>query len=298
MSGPLFFALSGNEPFAERLAVAVNGESGQLALHEFPDGESYVRVDSNPAERDVVLVAALQHPNDKILPLIFLADAVRQLGTRRVGLVAPYLAYMRQDKRFHEGESITSRSFAALMSRAVDWLLTVDPHLHRIASLRELYTIPATAIHVATELGRWIAANVRDSLIIGPDAESRRWVEGIAAAAGAPSIVLTKTRLGDTDVVESVPDLGDDRSRTPVLVDDIISTGRTMIAAMQHLRAQGGPPPVCVAVHAVFANGAYAALTAAGASQIVTTNSIVHPSNRIDILSPIAQAVSSTLGRR
>jgi ribose-phosphate pyrophosphokinase len=296
MPGPLLLALPGNELLAERLAVAVNGERGQLALHEFPDGESYVRVDSSPAERDVVLVATLQHPNDKILPLIFLADAVHQLGATRVGLVAPYLAYMRQDTRFHEGEAITSRSFAALLSHAVDWLLTVDPHLHRISSLRELYTIPATAIHVATELGSWIAANVRSPLIIGPDAESRQWVEGIAAAAGAPYIVLTKTRRGDADVVESVSDLGDNRSRTPVLVDDIISTGRTMIAAVQHLRTQGGPAPVCVAVHAVFANGAYAALSAAGASQIVTTNSIAHPSNRIDIDFPIAQAIRSELG--
>lgn len=296
MTGALVFALPGNEAFADRLAVAVNGERGRLTLHDFPDGESFVRVDTSPADRDAVLVATLKGPNPKFLPLAFLADALRDLGAKRIGLVAPYLAYMRQDKRFHDGEAITSHSFAALISRLADWMVTVDPHLHRITSLRELYSIPATAIHVASELGSWIATHVQSPLIVGPDEESRQWVEGIAAAAGAPYIVSTKTRLGDAQVIESTPELGDHRACTPVLVDDIISTGRTMIAAIQHLRAQGSVAPVCMAVHAVFADGAYAALTAAGASQIVTTNTIAHPSNRIDIEPAVARGVRSELG--
>jgi hypothetical protein len=175
MSQTLFFPLPGNEVFAERLASAVDGECGLLTLRDFPDGESYVRVDSDPAGRDVVLVATLRHPNDETLPLLFLADAVHDLGATRDGLVAPYLAYMRQDTRFRDGEAITSRSYARLISGSVDWLLSVDPHLHRVNRLRELYAIPATAVHVADEVGRWIAANVKSPLIIGPDQESRQY---------------------------------------------------------------------------------------------------------------------------
>jgi len=289
VSQPLFFSLPGNEVFAERLATAVDGECGRLTLRDFPDGESYVRVDSDPIGRDVVLVATLRHPNDETLPLIFLADAVRQLGARRVKLIAPYLSYMRQDKRFRDGEAVTSRSYAALLSRAVGSLMTVDPHLHRVARLRELYTIPAVAIHVATEIGQWIAANVKSPLIIGPDQESRQWVQGIAAAACAPSVVLTKTRRGDAVVVESVPDLAEHRQCTPVLVDDIIATGQTMITAIQHLREQGRVPPACVGVHAVFADGAYTALKSAGAARVVTTNTISHPSNCIDVIPALAR---------
>lgn len=289
MPQPLFFALSGNEFFAERLAAAVNGECGLLTLRDFPDGESYVRVDSDPTGRDVAIVATLRHPNDETLPLLFLADTLRDLGATRVGLVAPYLAYMRQDRRFRDGEAITSQSYAAVVSRAVDWLLTVDPHLHRVKRLRELYSIPATAVHVAAELGQWIAANIRSPLIIGPDQESRQWVEGIASAACAPSIVLTKTRRGDADVVESMPNLAEHRACTPVLVDDIIATGQTMVTAIRHLREQGRAAPECVAVHAVFADGAYAALKSAGAARVVTTNTIPHPSNSIDITAAIAR---------
>jgi len=295
MSQPLFFSLPGNEVFAERLAAAVDGECGLLSLRDFPDGESYVRVDSDPAGRDVMLVATLRHPNEETLPLIFLADTVRELGAKRVGLIAPYLAYMRQDTRFRDGEAITSRSYARLMSRVVDSLLTVDPHLHRVTRLRELYSIPATTIHVAIEIGHWIAANVESPLIIGPDQESRQWVSGIAAAACAPSTVLTKTRRGDVDVVESALDRAEHLTCTPVLVDDIIATGQTMVTAIQHLRDQGRPAPECVGVHAVFADGAYAALKAAGAARVVTTNTISHSSNCIDVTPAVARELLSQL---
>jgi ribose-phosphate pyrophosphokinase len=295
MSRTLFLPLPGNEVFAERLAAAVDGECGLLSLRDFPDGESYVRVDSDPTARDVQLVATLRHPNDETLPLIFLADAVRELGATRVGLIAPYLAYMRQDTRFRDGEAITSRSYARIISRAVDSLLTVDPHLHRVTRLRELYSIPATAIHVATEIGLWIAANVKSPLIIGPDQESRQWVEGIADAASAPSMVLIKMRRSDANVIESTLGADEYRSHTPVLVDDIIATGQTMVTAIRHLREQGRPPAECVGVHAVFADGAYASLKSAGAARVVTTNTIAHPSNCIDITPAVARTLQAQL---
>ena len=79
------------------------------------------------------LICTLTHPDQQFLLLVFAADAARELGAREVNLVAPYLAYMRQDKRFHDGESVTSRSFARMVSSTLDKLLTVDPHLHRYA---------------------------------------------------------------------------------------------------------------------------------------------------------------------
>jgi ribose-phosphate pyrophosphokinase len=292
---PLIVALAGNEAAAARLADTLGGEIGALVVHEFPDGESYVRIDTDPASRHVVVVATLRCPDSLLAPLVFLADALRDLRAAHVGLVAPYLAYMRQDTRFRPGEAITSRSFAALVSQRFDWLVTVDPHLHRFSSLRDLYAIPATALDAGPALGTWIAANVRSPFIIGPDAESRQWAERMANAAQAPFTILEKSRRGDTDVVESIPHIDDHRLRTPVLVDDIISTGRTMIAAIEHLREQGASAPVCVAVHAVFAGDSFDELIRAGASRIVTTNTISHGSNAVDVIPAIADAVKQRL---
>lgn len=296
MNSPVFFALPGNEDAARRIAALVGGEVGELETRSFPDGEHYLRVLTDVARRAACIVCTLRQPDQSFLPLAFLADTLHDLGAPRVGLVAPYLAYMRQDARFSSGEAVTARSFADLVSSRFDWMITVDPHLHRLAALSDVYSIPAIAAHAARDLGRWIAANVDSPFVIGPDAESAQWVTDVALAAGAPSTVLTKVRRGDADVIESIPDLEGNRRRSPVLVDDIISTGRTMLAAIAHLTEQGAPPASCVAVHAVFAKNAYTALRDAGAARIATTTTIPHASNAIDVTSLIANHIRLLLG--
>ncbi|MEW5918159.1 MAG: ribose-phosphate pyrophosphokinase [Gemmatimonadota bacterium] len=287
----LVFALPGNDSFASDLARRLEGELGPLTLRRFPDGETYVRIDTPVRDRDLVLACTLQRPDDKLLPLIFLAATARELGAARVGLVAPYLAYMRQDRRFREGEGVTSVHFARLLSAAVDWIVTVDPHLHRRSSLGEIYSVAADVVHAAPHISAWIRGNVQQPLLIGPDAESAQWVQGVAEAANAPWIVLEKVRRGDRDVTVSVPNVERWRDHTPVLVDDIISTARTMIATIGHLSRAGLRAPVCIGVHAVFAERAYDELRTAGAAVVVTCNTIPHPSNAIDLHDALAGGV-------
>lgn len=288
---PLILPLPRNEAFATALARLLDGEVGTVTVRRFPDGESYVRIETPVVGRKVVLACTLDRPDDKLLPLVFLSATARELGCSRIGLVAPYLAYMRQDRRFHPGEGVTSAYFARIVSSAVDWLVTVDPHLHRRESLDEVYSIPATVVHAAPRVAAWIATEVSRPLLVGPDEESRQWVEAVARAAWAPAIMLRKVRRGDRDVEVSVPDVARWRDHTPVLVDDIISTARTMIGTVGHLRRAGMPAPVCVGVHGVFAEGAYEELLAAGAARIVTANSIAHPSNAIDVAPELAEGV-------
>jgi ribose-phosphate pyrophosphokinase len=293
--GPLVFALPGNDALAQRLTTGIKGELGATAVRRFPDGETYLRLDTVPRDRDVIIAGTLDRPDGKFLTLAFLAATARELGATSVGLVAPYLSYLRQDRRFHDGEALTSQFFARLVSGTVDWLITVDPHLHRYASLAELYSIPTTVVHAAPLLGQWVRAHVPDPVIIGPDAESTQWASAVAAEANAPVIVLEKTRRGDSDVAVSVPDAARYRDRTPVLIDDIISTGQTMRATVRHLREGGFVRATCVAVHAVFADDAYVALREAGAAPIVTCNTIPHASNVIDIVPSLVDAISSGL---
>lgn len=266
---------------------------GGFTMRRFPDGETYVRIASGVRGQRVAIVCTLDRPDDKVLPLLFLAATARDLGATSVGLVAPYLAYMRQDRRFADGEGITSAYFATLLSRAVDWLVTVDPHLHRRSSLSDIYAVPSVVVHAAPRLAGWIRANVQRPLLIGPDAESSQWVAAVAAAAGAPHVVLEKTRHDDRHVTVSVPDVERWREHTPVLVDDIISTARTMIATVGHLKRADFTTIACVAVHGVFADDAYEALRAAGAEQVVTCNTIPHASNAIDLSEDLAAAVRS-----
>lgn len=291
---PMLLSYPGHEALASGLHTELRAESVAFELRSFPDGETYIRIDSDVRDRDVAVLCTLHRPDARILPLVFIVRTLRELGARSVGLIAPYLAYMRQDKRFHPGEAVTSEVFAQLISSAADWLVTMDPHLHRRRSLAEIYSIPTAVTHAAPLLSDWIRAHIDEPLVIGPDYESEQWVRGVAEGVACPYVVLEKTRRGDRDVsVSEVTQLERWRGRTPVLVDDIISSARTMAAAVRQFRDAGFAAPVCVGVHAVFADDALETLRAAGAGRVVTTNTIAHPSNGMDIASLLAAPVNT-----
>ena len=288
-------------PGAGRLASLLAGELGcdwsELALHRFPDGESLVRLDTPVKGRCVVVAANLRHPDDKTLPLVFAADAARELGAAQVGLVAPYLPYMRQDRRFNPGEALTSRSYARVLSSSFDFLVTVDPHLHRWHSLAELYHIRTAAVASASEIARWLRHHATNALLVGPDAESEQWVADVAARAGVPWTVMAKTRRGDRDVGVKLAARGPWPGRVPVLLDDIVSTGGTLLAATAALRKAGLPPPACIAVHALFDADALWRLMEAGVREVVTCDSVPHVTNAIPLAPLIARAVRSVAAK-
>lgn len=284
-------AAPGAEEVAVLLARQLDATLSPVEWRRFPDGESYFRLPGDLQDAEVSIAACLRDPDPQALGLWYLADGARDLGARSVGLVAPYLPYMRQDKRFHPGEVITSTTFARFLSQQFDWLVTVDPHLHRWPSLASLYTVPAVSVGSAAAIARWVAANVQDPVIIGPDSESEQWAADVARRVGCPAIVLQKNRLGDRSVQISLPDAGAVAGRQPVLIDDIVSSARTMAVAARQVREAFGRAPVCVGVHAVFAPDALQVLKDAGAGRIVTCNTLPHETNAIDVTGDIAAAV-------
>jgi ribose-phosphate pyrophosphokinase len=291
----IIFALPGNETMAHELAQDGAWQFGHLQYHRFPDGESNLRFMNDIEGQDVVLVASLDQPDQKIMPLYFAASIARELGARSVGLVLPYLAYMRQDACFNPGEGITSAHFARLLSKICDWMVTIDPHLHRHHDLSEIYTIPTRVVQAAPEIAKWIATNVSLPVLVGPDEESAQWVAAVAHLAGCPYTVLSKVRHGDHEVDVSVPDTDLWQGMTPVLVDDIASTARTMMAAAGHLKRAGMKPPVCIAVHALFAGDAHARLLAANVAQVVSCDTVLHSSNQISMAAALALGIQELL---
>lgn len=287
----LIVPLPGNADVAGSLAGAIGADLGRVAVRHFPDGETYLRYETPVAGRSVALVCTLDRPDGKFLPLAFAAAAAHDLQAARVGVIAPYLAYMRQDRRFQPGEAVTSNYFARLLSTAIDWLVTVDPHLHRHSSLGEIYAVPTRVLHAAPLVSDWIRTAVESPLLIGPDSESEQWVAAVARDAGAPHIVLQKVRRGDREVEVSVPDVARWQNHTPVLVDDIVSTARTMIETVGHLKRAGMQSPVCVAVHGIFSGSALNDLLSAGAARVVTTNTVPHATNAIDVTQLVADGV-------
>lgn len=289
----ILIPLPGNEQLAGSLAKTMNAELAEAVFHRFPDGETYVRFESDVAQRTAWIVCTLDRPNEKFVPMMITAETAKDLGASRVGLIAPYLAYMRQDIRFHPGEAVSSAYFASVLSCIFDAIITVDPHLHRRSSLSEIYSIPTAVVHAAPVVADWIRHEVARPLLVGPDAESEQWVAEVARLADVPHVVLRKVRRGDRDVEVSVPELDRWRGRTPVLVDDIVSTARTMIETIGHLRKADMPPPVCLVVHAIFVDRSFEELADAGAARIVSCNTIPHDSNVLDMTGSIAEAAAT-----
>lgn len=288
----LMFSMPGQEVLSQNLLRHTGWQQGNMVMRYFPDGETYIRVQDDVKGRDVVILCQLHQPNNHVLPLLLLADTLHDLGAKKVGLIAPYLAYMRQDKRFNEGEGVSSHYFAKLISQHLDWLVTVDPHLHRIHQLDEVYTIPARSLTAVGPIAQWIHQHINNPLVIGPDSESEQWAARVAEAVGCPWEVLQKERFGDRQVRISLPHVENYLDRTPVLVDDIISTGKTMMSAAQHLQSAGMTAPVCVAVHGIFAEGALQEMKALGL-RVVTCNSIPDGTDQIDLAELLAAGAIS-----
>lgn len=247
-------ALPGSRELGDGLGARLQCTVAAVEAHCFPDGEHPVRLGRGVEGCRVVLAAHLDHPDDKTLPRLFAADAARELGAREVGLVAPYLPYMRQDARFRPGEAVTSRSYARPLSSALDFLVTVDPHLHRWKTLDEIYPIRTSVVAAAPAIGEWLLRELPNCI-----------------------------RSGDREVRVHLPQSCGPQGRTPVLLDDIISTGHTIAAAAQELRTAGWNAPVVVAVHALVADKDLAALHRAGVARIVSCDTITHQSNAISV---------------
>ena len=280
---PLILNLFRDNDMLDLLTSQRDIEAAKFTLRRFPDGETYINFETSLKNRELIVLASLDKPDPKFLPLIFTAKTAKELGATRIGLCVPYLPYMRQDKRFNPGEAVTSTHFASLISDSFDWLVTVDPHFHRRENLGDIYSIASTVLHATSSVSAWISNNISKPLLIGPDSESEQWVSSIAQAIGAPYIILEKIRHSDNEVEISKPAIDGYMAHTPVLIDDIISTAQTMIETVKSLNQAGMKPTVCIGVHAIFANDGYNALLNAGVDSVVTCNAIEHETNQIDL---------------
>jgi len=279
---------------ARALAAALTVPYREVAIHRFPDGESRVVVPCELPEQ-VVICRSLDHPNSKLIELMLAAATARELGARQLMLVAPYLCYMRQDIAFTPGEAVSQRVIGRHLAELFDALLTVDPHLHRIAALSEVMPgIHCEALSCAPAMADHLAARGGSPLLLGPDGESRQWVSAIAAPAGLDYDVALKERFGDRQVETRLPDR-DYRGREVILVDDMVSTGGTMASVARQLNAAGAARVECLVTHPLFVDGAEELLRAAGIAHIASSDAVRHPSNAVPLAELLADAITSRI---
>jgi ribose-phosphate pyrophosphokinase len=276
--------------FARALGMASGLPVARIERHRFPDGELKLTLPPK-LDPEVHLLRSLHQPNEKLVELILAARAARELGARELTLVAPYLAYMRQDAAFTPGEVVSQKVIGRLIGELFDAVITVDPHLHRVATLDEAVPYARNVVLSAAPLiGHFIAMRNRNPMLVGPDAESAQWVHVAATYNGLPWAVCRKDRHGDVDVDVALPP-EEVRGREIVLIDDVASSGQTLAAAARALLAAGAARVDAVVTHAVLADDAGAVLRRAGISEFWSTDAVPHESNAISIVPLIADAL-------
>ncbi len=285
---------------AQALAHAATLACAPVASHRFPDGELRLTLpfDAGHAPDQLVIYRSLHQPNVKLIELLLMAGQSRDWGARQIILVAPYLAYMRQDISFHPGEVVSQRVLGRLLAQCLDGVITVDPHLHRVATLADavpvaqaiaLSAAPILAAHVGLVLGASL-----QPVLIGPDSESAPWIQSAAAVLGCPFGVCSKVRHGDREVAISLPDV-DVHGRAVVLLDDIASSGRTLAVAAQGLLARGAASVDVAVTHALFAQDAMAVVRASGVRHIWSSDAVLHETNAVPLAGLLADALRPLL---
>lgn len=277
---------------ARRLAALLGVPLREIALHRFPDGE--IRVTVGPAASTTIIYAALDQPNDKLLAILFAAEALRRAGARRLVLLAPYLCYMRQDTAFHEGEAISQKVVGRLIAATVDRVITVDAHLHRTTDIKAVFPgIEAENLSAMAAIAITLRGTGIDpaTVVIGPDAESRPWVSDLAGQLGLAHTVAQKIRRGDRAVEISFAEAALVGGRPVLLVDDIVSSGGTLIACAKALKAAGATAIDVVITHALFPPEMAAEFAAAGIRSVRSTSSVPHPTNAIPLDDILATAL-------
>ena len=276
---------------ATRLAKALGAPLAPIDLHRFPDGESLPRV--LEAAGIVAIYRSLWAPDDKILPLLLAADALRRRGAERIVLVAPYLCYLRQDIVFHPGEPLSRDVVGRLLGERFEAVVTVEPHLHRTHDLSAVLAgARVEVVSAAGALARALTPVDPNTLIVGPDAESTPWAAALARSLGVESIALAKVRRGDRDVSLTVSEPARVAGRPVILLDDICASGATLERAIDTLRDLGAAAIDLAIVHALFDAAAEARLIAAGARRIVSTDCRPHPTTAAFMADDLAAALN------
>ena len=279
---------------AQRLAARLGLPLQEIALHRFPDGE--IRVTVGHAASTTIIYAPLDQPNDKLIAILFAAEALRRAGAKRLVLLAPYLCYMRQDAAFGEGEAISQKAVGWLIAGIVDRVITVDAHLHRTTDIRAVFAgIEAENLSAMPAIANALRLTGidRTTFVAGPDAESRPWVSDLAGQLGLAHMVAQKIRRGDRSVEISFAEAASIKGRPVLLVDDIVSSGGTLIACARALTAAGATAVDAIMTHALFPPDMMAAFANAGIRSIRSTSSIPHPTNAIPLDDILAAALSS-----
>lgn len=289
----MLFGFPSVEHLARSVSKKIGSKYGRLEVKAFPDGESYIRF-LRPVKNQVVAIFndVSSGSDSAVMQSIFAIETARELGAKRTILVIPYLPYMRQDKRFKPGECVSAPLVAKLL-RVADTIVTINPHQHRIKSFSQIFKTRVAIIDASQLIGYFVRQKIKDPVIVGPDEESLPIATKVAIPSRAPMFVMRKKRLGPRNVKVRAADDVDVRGRNVVIVDDMVSTGHTVIETIKLLKKKKPKSISVVCIHGIFLEGALNKIKKSGARLVVATNTFPGQVATLDVSHLIARRLQN-----
>jgi ribose-phosphate pyrophosphokinase len=285
---------SASRPLAEKVVQELGVSISELDVRRFPDGEKYVRILDNVSGEDVAVIQSTYHkPDEYLFEYFLLAETLRDLGAKKVTAVIPYFAYARQDERFNPGEAISFETVAKLIENVgTNEIYTIDMHLHRVPDISKMFKIPAYNLSAIPLIANYVKKNFELSklLVIGPDEEAEQWAKAAAETLKVDYDVLEKRRLGP-EKVEIKPRRLDVKGRDVLIVDDIISTGGTILETVKVVRREGARKIIAACTHPVLVEDALTKIYEAGTDAVIGTDTIPSPVSHVSVAPIIAEAL-------
>tara|TARA_Y100000310_G_C20659382_1_gene803820 strand:- start:650 stop:1519 length:870 start_codon:yes stop_codon:yes gene_type:complete len=276
---------------ANTIANRLKKPYSKLEVTHFPDSEIKLKFNKKIKNKTVVLVQSFyKNINDNIIETLFAAETAKDLGAKKVILVAPYFPYLRQDKRFNPGECISLRTIAKNIDEDLDKVIIIDPHLHREKTLKHIFKISSKKLTANQLIEKYIKNNIKDPVIIGPDWESYKWAQKVAEGIGCDFAIMEKKRFSARKVKVTLNKKINIKSKNLVFIDDMISTGHTLLEAIKGMKKLGAKKVTCFAVHGILVENALTKLKKAGAT-VITTNTIPNKAAKINVAELIAEAL-------
>jgi ribose-phosphate pyrophosphokinase len=270
------FSGQSNQPLAEAIAANIGIHLGESIVDQFPDGETYVKIDENVRGADVYVIQSTSPPtNHNYMELFIIMDALRRASAQRITAVIPYYGYARQDRKDKPRVPITAKLVANLLVAAgANRILTMDLHAQQIQGF---FDIPVDHLYAVPETYKYLKEkNLKDLVVVSPDAGGIKMAQAYALALNCQLAIVAKQRVSATEV-ESITVIGDVEGKNVLLVDDLTETAGTLTSAAKLLKARGAKSVIACVSHAILNQLGIDRLRNSNIDELVTTDTVLRP---------------------
>jgi ribose-phosphate pyrophosphokinase len=271
------FSGRSNRPLAEAISKSIDVPLGKVMLRDFPNGETFARIEENVRGEDTYVVQSTCPPvNQNIMELFIMIDALRRASASRITAVLPFYGYARQDRKDQPRVPISAKLIANLLvSAGANRILTVDLHAQQIQGF---FDIPVDHLYAAPVLFDYLKKmDLGDQIaVVSPDVGGIKMAHAYSQLLHADLAIVAKRRMSDTEV-ETVSVIGKVRDKTVVLVDDMTETAGTLVSAARILRRRGAKRIIAVVSHAGLNDLGVKRLRKSNIDELITTDTVPRP---------------------